>query len=256
ARRAAPDRMVSTVDPESRHVHKSRTQYQDGYKAHLAVEPETGLFTDVALRPGTGAAHHEAAVATDLLADERAPVTVLGDAAYGTGAARRALTDAGHRLIIKPPPLKQTIAGGFTVDDFHIDTAAGKATCPAGHTTALGRPQPDGSHIAQFKKVCAPCPLRARCTTSATGRNVTIHAQHDLLAAARTQAVTDPAWQADHRRWRPPVERAVAQVVARGNRRLRYLGVIKNNTWLHTRAAALNLRTLINLGLTRTSGAW
>jgi hypothetical protein len=37
---------------------------------------------------------------------------------------------------------------------------------------------------------------------------------------------------------------------------LRYLGVIKNNAWLHTRAAALNLRTLINLGLTRTNGHW
>jgi FAD binding domain len=31
---------------------------------------------------------------------------------------------------------------------------------------------------------------------------------------------------------------------------------ISNNTWLHTRAAALNLRRLINLGLTRTDGAW
>ncbi|WP_369408855.1 hypothetical protein [Herbidospora mongoliensis] len=42
-------------------------------------------------------------------------------------------------------------------------------------------------------------------------------------------------------------------MVARGNRRLRYVGTIKNNAWPHTRAAALNLRTLINLGLTRAS---
>jgi hypothetical protein len=43
--------------------------------------------------------------------------------------------------------------------------------------------------------------------------------------------------------------------VAHGNLRLRYRGTIKNNAWLHTRAAALNLRTLINLGLTRTDTA-
>ena len=49
---------------------------------------------------------------------------------------------------------------------------------------------------------------------------------------------------------------AIAWIVARGNRRLRYIGTIKNNAWLHTRAAALNLRTLINLGLTRTGNAW
>ncbi|WP_434096334.1 transposase [Streptosporangium roseum] len=48
----------------------------------------------------------------------------------------------------------------------------------------------------------------------------------------------------DYRRWRPPAERAVAWVVAGGNRRLRYLGTIKNDAWLHLRAAALNLRTL------------
>jgi hypothetical protein len=109
ARRTAPDRMVSTVDPEARHVHKNRTQYQDGYKAHLAVEPETGLFTDVALTAGSGADNHEAAVATDLLAEENAPLTVLGDAAYGTGDLRKSLEADGHTLVIKPPPLKQTI---------------------------------------------------------------------------------------------------------------------------------------------------
>ncbi|MER5425566.1 transposase [Streptosporangium roseum] len=55
---------------------------------------------------------------------------------------------------------------------------------------------------------------------------------------------------------RPPVERGAAWLVAHGNRRLRYLGAVKNNAWLHTRAAALNLRTLVNLGLTRTDDAW
>jgi transposase len=256
ARRTVPDRMVSCVDPEARHVHKNRTQHQDGYKAHLAVEPETGLFTDVALTAGSGADNYEAAVATDLLAEDSAPLTVLGDAAYGTGDLRKSLEADGHTLVIKPPPLKQTITGGFTIDDFHLDVTAGTATCPAGHTTALGRPQATGARSAQFKKHCAPCPLRTRCTTSSTGRNLTVHPQHDLLAAARTQAATDPAWQAEYRRWRPPVERAIAHLVARGNRRLRYLGVIKNNAWIHTRAAALNLRTLINLGLTHTNDTW
>ena len=44
ARRVAPDRVVSTVDPEARHMHKSPSEYRDGYKAHVAVEPETGLI--------------------------------------------------------------------------------------------------------------------------------------------------------------------------------------------------------------------
>ena len=70
ARRTAPDRVVSTVDPDARHIHKNRTRHQDGFKAHVAFEPETGLFTAVALTAGGGAANHEAAVAVDLLAGE------------------------------------------------------------------------------------------------------------------------------------------------------------------------------------------
>ncbi|NRQ33269.1 IS5/IS1182 family transposase, partial [Nonomuraea sp. NN258] len=191
-----------------------------------------------------------------LLADEPGPVEVLGDAAYGTGQARHHLSTAGHRLIIKPATLRRAIAGGFTIDDFTIDEPAGTVTCPAGHTVTLGKPQADGNRVAQFKHRCAACPLRQRCTTAKSGRSLNVHPHHALLAAARHQAATDPDWQAAYRRWRPPVERAIAHLVARGNRRLRYLGVIKNNAWLHTRAAALNLRTLINLGLTHTCGGW
>lgn len=79
---------------------------------------------------------------------------------------------------------------------------------------------------------------------------------YDLLKAARGQAATDPDRQAAYRRGRPPVERAIAWLVARGNRRVPYRGVINNDTWLHHRAAALSLRRLINLGLARTDGTW
>ena len=52
------------------------------------------------------------------------------------------------------------------------------------------------------------------------------------------------------------VERSIAWLVAHGNRKARYRGVNKNNAWLHLRAAALNLRRLLNLGLTRNHGSW
>jgi len=250
------DRMVSTVDPDARHIHKNRTRHSEGFKGHLAVEPETGIYTEVACTRGSGPENHEAKVAEDLLAEETEELEVLGDTAYGTGELRQVLEAAGHTVVIKPPPLRQVVPGGFTIDDFAIDAAAGKVTCPAGHTVALGRVDAYGARIAQFKKLCQGCALRARCTTSASGRNVHVHPQHDLLAAARHQAATDPDWKEEYRRWRPPVERGVAWLVAGGNRRLRYLGVFKNDAWLHTRAAALNLRRLINLGLTREAGTW
>ena len=256
AKRTARDRVISTVNPDARHIHKNRTRHQDGFKGHVSFEPETGLFTAVALTRGGGAANHEAAVAGGLLGAEDGPLTILGDTAYGTGELREHLQASGHAAVIKPPPLPRAIPGGFTIDDFTVNDQAATATCPAGHTVALGRPQADGNRQAQFKTRCRGCPLRERCTTAKAGRVLTVHPRHALLAVARRTA-TEPAWQDEYRRWRPPVERAIAWLTAHGNRRVPYRGVTKNNTWLHHRAAALNLRRLVNLGLTRTSdGNW
>jgi hypothetical protein len=256
ARRTAPGRVISTVDPEARHLHTSRHDYRDGFKAHVCLEPETGLFTAVALRRGDGADNHEAAVAGELLADENGPLTVLGDTAYGGGEARARLTAAGHTALVKPPPLRPAVPGGFTLDEFRIDTAASTVTCPAGHTVPLTAAA--GRHRqrrAYFHQLCTGCPLRGRCTKGQAGRIVTIRPHHDAQAAARHQAATDPAWTGEYRRWRPLVERGIAWLT-RHARRLHYRGVGKNDAWLRHRAAALNLRRLINLGLDITEGTW
>ena len=80
--------------------------------------------------------------------------------------------------------------------------------------------------------------------------------RHDALQRVHRQRAEDPQWQATFRQHRPMVERSIAWPVAGGNRKVRYRGVVKNNAWLHTRTAALNLRRLLNLGLTRHDGAW
>src|SRR6185437_958796 len=54
ARKVAPERVISTVDPEARHAHKTRARHQDGYKAHVKVEPDTRLITGCALTPASG----------------------------------------------------------------------------------------------------------------------------------------------------------------------------------------------------------
>jgi hypothetical protein len=249
AQKVAGDRVISTVDPDARHAHKSVHRRQDGFKAHIAVEPDTGIITDCALTKAAGPDNHEAVIGLALLDSEDAPVRVLGDSAYGTGAARAALTDMKHVAVIKPNPLRAPVPGGFTSDDFTIDFDARTVTCPAEHTIAI---HPNGG--AAFEKHCRSCPLIGRCTTAKRGRKLTIN-KHELHLRAARAAARTPQWQTEYRQHRPMVERSIAWLT-RGNRKVRYRGVAKNDHWLHHRAAALNLRRLITIGLTHTGATW
>jgi hypothetical protein len=253
ARKVVPDRVISTVDPDTRHAHKTRARHQDGYKAHIVVEPDTGIITDTALTPAAGAHNSDATVGIDLLTtgtDTGTGFEVLADSAYGTGDALAALATAGHRPVIKPWPLRPAVAGGFTLDDFVVDEQAGLVSCPNGVT----RPITPTRNVT-FGAACRGCPLRARCTTSKTGRSLTLH-PHDALQRAHRIRAADPDFQTDYRRHRPMVERSIAWLVASGNRRLRFRGTRANDLWLHHRVAGLNLRRLLTLGLHHNEGTW
>lgn len=254
ARKVASDRVISTVDPDSRHVHKSRHQRQDGYKAHVAIEPSTGLFTGGRLTRAAGGDNHEAVVGLELLAGEDSGLTVLGDTAYGTAPARASLAAGGHTAVIRPGPLHRPVPGGFTTDDFTIDEHAGTATCPNGVTRRI----PPGRKVT-FGAACNGCPLRTKCTTRAKGRILTLHEQDAILRQARRDWATCEKLRDSYRQHRPMVERSIAWLIGpKGRcRQLRYRGVQDNNQWLHTRMAALNLRRLINLGLVPAAdGSW
>jgi hypothetical protein len=99
ARRVAPERVISTVDPEARHAHKTRSRRQDGYKAHVVVEPDTGIVTDTTLTQAAGPDNSDAAVGIGLLADAEEQFEVLGDSAYGTGEMLDAAQTGGHTPI-------------------------------------------------------------------------------------------------------------------------------------------------------------
>ena len=247
AQRTAPDRVISTVDPETRHAHKTRHAYRDGYKAHIAVEPGTGLVTGCELTAGnTG----DAEAAPGLLDDEPAGTEVLGDSAYGTGELRHQLADRDMTAVIKPPPLRPAVEGGYTLDDFAVDEIAGTVTCPTGVTVRL-----TARRRVSFGGHCHACSQRDRCTTAKRGRVIVLHPHHAVLAAARAFAATD-AFGDTYRRHRPMVERSIAWLVRGANRRLPYRGTARNRHWLTHRVAAVNLQRLITLGLTHQDERW
>ena len=205
-----------------------------------------------------GPDNHEAVIGLDLL-DQDPDITagqdleVLGDTAYGTGEARAALAEAGHTAIIKPAPLRPAVAGGFTIDDFTVNEAAGTVTCPNGLVRRL-----TSKRTATFGAGCRGCPLRAQCTTSKDGRSITLHPQDATLRAARRDWASREDLRATYRQHRPMVERSIAWLIGTKGRcrKLRYHGTTANTWWLRTRIAGLNLRRLLNLGLTRQPTGW
>jgi hypothetical protein len=290
ARTVAPDRVISTVDRQARHTRKSKSQRRDGFRGHVAAEPETGLITDCEMTMAAGPGSADAENGVKMAARDRftgtpggtgpreepdaaagtagstgpdadgpqdarpaqARLEVYGDSAYGSGEARAAYRDAGHDTVIKPGPLRPAVPGGFTIDDFTIDEQAGTVTCPAGHAM----PMSARTRTVNFGQLCAACPLRTRCTTAKDGRSTRIHPHEDLLRAARALARTPEFRQAYPTR--SAIERIISWTATQNGRRvrLRYLGAVRNNAWLHTRCAAINLRTLLRHGLTRRDGAW
>ena len=276
------------MDTEARHGHKSRARTFDGYKAHLAVDPDDELITNVTVTPANAA---DRDVVDDLLdepdladADHGAddggggdgdgggdaddggdsggedaasrpdPVSVFGDSAYADGATLDRLAEAGHEVFAKVPPVRN--AKGYSKDEFTIDTDAGTVDCPAGHTAPI-RARRGGGGLARFTPWCADCPLRAACTTARSGRVITIHPHEARLQQAKT-AQRDPGWQQTYRSTRPTVERKIAHFTRRawGGRRARCRGRARILTDVLTRAGAVNLASLAVRGLHFTPGGW
>lgn len=256
ARRVAPDRVISTVDPEARHGHKSHNRRFDGYKAHLSVDPDSELIDEVVVTPANA---HDATAVDDLLEghafDENKP-TVMGDSAYAGADILVKLGEAGYNDVKAKVPPARGRQGRFGKDDFEVDLQTRTVRCPGAHVVTI-RFFPDGSGRADFAQHCGACPLRAACTTSVSGRTVSIHRRESVLQAHKA-AQADPAWQDAYRGTRPKVERKIAHFVrvAWGGRKARVRGRSRVSSDADTRAAACNWSRLATLGVAFSGGAW
>jgi hypothetical protein len=255
-RGVAADRTISTVDPEARHGHKSHNRRFDGYKANLSVDPDSELIDEVVVTPANA---HDAAAVEDLLtslADEVDKPTVMGDSAYAGANTLDHLDAAGFSDVKAKVPPARGRGGRFGKDDFAVDLDAATVGCPAGKVVAI-RFLSDASGRADFAEACTTCALRSRCTTSASGRSVSIHRKEAVLQRHKA-AQADPAWQAEYRSTRPKVERKIANFVrvAWGGRKARTRGRARIATDVDARAAALNWARLATLGVTMVDGCW
>ena len=88
----APDRIISTVDIEARHGHKTSSKGFDGYKGHVAIDPDSELVTATDVTPGNA---KDASVVTSLLADVLGqPAAPIGDAPTAADSAASTPSEA------------------------------------------------------------------------------------------------------------------------------------------------------------------
>lgn len=248
----AKDRIISTVDPEMRHGRKSASTRFDGYKGHVAVEPESQLITEVTVTPGNT---YDGEAVETLVADQAQhhalqPRAVIGDQAVIDGARRQALQERGIEALGKVP---EPAAGGYHPKSaFTIDLEQGTVRCPAGHMTATYQERTDGrgqmARVFCFDRdTCGHCPQRAACTQAKrTGRTIRVGPYEHLLQEAREQQKAEGFWERYHRA-RSTVERVIAHLARHGFRQGRYVGRAKTLFQALWSAAAVNLQRLMAL---------
>jgi hypothetical protein len=250
------DRIVSVQDPEMRHGHKSATKRFEGFKAAVAVDPDTQLITAVDML-SANAGDSQSALEMVQASEVNTGIEVeetIGDCAFGDGTTREIFEQAGRKLVARVArPHNQ---GQFPKDAFQIDLVAGTCTCPAGqvtHATVPGGTRQDRNgrtccqRAFQFEAaVCDECLLRKACTRarSGKGRGVTIHPQERLLQAARALEAS-PQFH-EYRGKRQAAEHRIGRLIQLGIRKSRYFGQAK--TLFQVMLAA----TVANLTLTAT----
>ncbi len=293
-RGVAKDRVISTVDPETRHGHKTAARGFDGYKGHVAVDPESEIITatevtsgnvadgdaaesllaDVLAKKPSGAESgteakppeaaegkivEESPAQTDKEPSNAAPselaYKVYGDASYGEAELVETIEGAGAKANVK---VQAAVApdGHFSKDAFVVDLDAQTVCCPAGAIVAI-RKAKDGGGLAAFGVRCASCPQKSLCTANKEGRTIRIHPKEATLQRKRAEQKS-PEWKSDYRHTRPKVERKLAHLMFRrhGGRRARMRGCARVRQDFALLGAAHNLKRLAYLGIRRENRAW
>ena len=283
ARKVAKERVISTVDPEARHGHKSKERRFDGYKGHISLDPDSEIITATAV---TSASASDASVAPQLVEDvlvddddeseppsgnepgssvpptassgdsaagaaggDQEKVEIYGDSSYGTAEFVEHCQEGGADAFLKVQP-SLTRHGLFSKDIFRIDLDRNTVTCPGGHIVQIRRGK-DSAGKVKFGNRCRECPLRAQCTSSKRGRIINVHPRERLLQKERRKQRVDVQWRSKYKATRPKVERKFAHLTRRrhGGRRARVRGCERIAQDFSLLAAAANLQRLATLGV-------
>jgi transposase len=251
--------LTSPYDTDVR-LSKKRGSEWTGYKVHLTEtcdDDTPHLVTHVETTLATTADNDVVdPIHTELERKNCLPDQHLVDGGYTSGKAVVDIQTQYHIDLLGPMRANNGWQAksevGFDISHFHIDFKQRTVTCPQGHITKQWHERPGSRgkpaiHAKFTTKTCRHCPLRQRCTTSKTGRQVTFipEAEFRALQAARAREQTDEFKESYKKR--AGVEGTISQAVGvLGMRRTRYRGLDKVHLQHLMTAAAMNLMRVLD----------
>ena len=192
ARRVAVDRVISTADPDARHGRKSTAGGFDGYKGHIAVDPDSELITDTAVTAGNAAdASAAAALIKDLTNNHTSTGTDSGDST-GTGDS----TDSGDSTGTDSGDSTGT---GDSTDSSGSGTGSGTGSggvCGGGADVFAGRPVVYGDSAygsGEFQQFLRDERINSRCRTQKPAGRGGLYSKDRFDVDVHAGAVTCPA---------------------------------------------------------------
>jgi hypothetical protein len=171
ARRVAPDRIISTGDPEARHGHKTSARGFDGYKGHIAIDPDAEIITSMKVTAGNvgdGAVPPSSCTTascrpTELrgralcVPEQAEPSRCMETAPTAPVPCSARLDRAGAVAMVKVQPRARRRAGSPRTGSSSTSLVR-TVTCPNGVTVPY-RVKANGGGVAHFRTACSACPL-------------------------------------------------------------------------------------------------
>jgi Transposase DDE domain len=174
------------------------------------------------------------------------PHQLTGDTTYGSAENIVALERQGIRAYVPLPDFDQR-TGFFGQRAFRYDAERDVYLCPAEKELHV---LPSGwtDQFVQYRakaSACNSCPLKAKCTTSSTGRRLSRHVAEEHLERVRAYHPTEPYKKAMRKRsvWVEPLFAEGKQWHGMRRFRLRRLWRVKCEALI--RAAGQNLKRLL-----------
>lgn len=235
----AKERRISIEDEEMRHGRKSKSQRFDGYKRHILRDLDNGLVRAVGVtRANVPEASVTDAIATDLKYQKVNLVELHIDRAYLSSSL---VQNRDDQLTIYCKAWQVKNGKRFTKTAFILDWDNQTICCP----NQVTLPFSVGGKVQFPKNICATCPFRERCTTSKTGRSVSIHPDEPLFRELQQRQLS-PVGRAKLRE-RVAVEHSLSHIGRWQGEQARYVGSRKNLFDLRRTAVVHNLHVLAKI---------